>query len=71
MQNKEAQRTYRTVPEVAQLIRTSEKQVRSLVKRGELPGFKIGREYRIRDDELHNWLEDHRIGIQEEAGPKN
>lgn len=49
-----------TVPEIAEMVKISAKQVRSSIRQGELPTLKFGREYRIRDDDLQAWLEAHR-----------
>ena len=65
--------TYRTVQEVAELLGMSEKQIRALIKREDLPAFKFGREYRVNDEELATWIEDHRIvpmKTREEIGQK-
>ena len=43
-----------------------------LIKR-HLPDFKFGREYRVNDEELATWIEDHRIvpmKTREEVGQK-
>lgn len=56
-----AQAVYRSVQEVAELLGMSERQVRALIKREDLPAFRFGREYRVNDDELVTWIEDHRI----------
>ncbi len=44
-----------------------------LIKREDLPAFKFGREYRVNDEELTTWIEDHRIvpmKTSEEVGQK-
>jgi excisionase family DNA binding protein len=46
-----------TVPEVAQLLRTSKKAVYALIERGQLPGVTpLGRRRLIRRAELLDWL---------------
>lgn len=70
---RETQPIYRTVQEVAELLGMSDKQVRNLIKREELPAFKFGREYRVNDEELATWIEDHRIAppkAKEEVAPR-
>jgi putative molybdopterin biosynthesis protein len=37
-----------TVPEVAEYLRIAERTVRDLIKRGQLPGVRIGKEWRIK-----------------------
>jgi excisionase family DNA binding protein len=50
-----------TVPEVAALLRLHPTTIYRLVKRGDLPGFKIGDNWRISSDALELWiLEQHR-----------
>jgi excisionase family DNA binding protein len=71
LQNDAVQRTYRTVPEVAQMIQISQRQVRALINQGELPAFKFGREYRVKEAELEAWIEDHRISSHKEVGARN
>jgi excisionase family DNA binding protein len=56
----ELRRAYR-VPEVAELLAVSEKSVRARIKTGDLPAFRIGREYRIPPEELELWIDHHRI----------
>lgn len=43
------------------MLGMSEKQVRALIKREDLPAFKFAREYRVKDEELATWIEDHRV----------
>lgn len=46
---------YLTVPEVAELLRLSEKTVYRLAQKGELPGFKAGGSWRFRQQDLDAW----------------
>src|SRR5688572_16896763 len=39
---------YMTVPEVASELRLTEQTVRDLIKRGDIPALKIGKQYRIK-----------------------
>ncbi len=51
--------------EAAEYLRVSEKTVRELIKRGDLPATKIGREYRIRKEAVINLvppIPDHSLG---------
>jgi excisionase family DNA binding protein len=46
-----------TVPEVAQLLRTSEWSVYEMIKRGELPGvIRIGSQIRIVRQRFREWI---------------
>ncbi len=51
-----------TVPEVAAKLRVSVDTVRNYINRknNPLPAFMLGREYRIRPDELEEWLQQQR-----------
>jgi excisionase family DNA binding protein len=46
---------YLTVPEVAELLRLSEKTVYRLAQQGELPGFKAGGSWRFRREDIDAW----------------
>jgi len=45
-----------TVPETARLLRVSERHVRTLVARGDLPIIRLGRSVRVSNAELQQWL---------------
>jgi len=47
-----------TVPEVADYLKLSKSKVYNLVQRGEIPSIKIGRNVRIRESDLDQWLDD-------------
>ncbi len=44
------------IPAVAEALNTSERHVRSLIERRELPYYKVGALVRIDSDELTDWL---------------
>ena len=46
-----------TIPEVARYLKLSKSKVYSLVQTGEMPHLKIGRNVRIRETELRQWIE--------------
>ncbi len=46
-----------TIPEVASYLKISKSKVYSLVQTGEIPHLKIGRNVRIRETELKQWIE--------------
>ena len=56
-----------TVAEVARKLRVSIDTVRNYIgrKRNPLPAYLLGREYRIRPDELEKWLQQQK-NIQDE-----
>lgn len=45
---------FHTIQEVSQILRVSEKAVRSLIKSGQLPALYIGKEIRIKAGDLAN-----------------
>jgi len=51
------QERFYSLEEVAQRLGVSERTVRRWIKSGELPAYKPGREYRIRDGELEEFLQ--------------
>lgn len=46
-----------TAAEVADLLRVSTMTIYRLVRRGELPAVRVGRNYRVREDDLTRYLE--------------
>lgn len=47
-----------TVAEVAELLRVSTMTVYRLIKSGELPAARIGKSYRVREDDIDAYLEE-------------
>jgi len=47
-----------SVPEVARLLRTSERSVLALIRKKKLPATKVGREYRITEEAVNAFLKD-------------
>ncbi|MGA7870096.1 MAG: helix-turn-helix domain-containing protein [Candidatus Binatus sp.] len=45
-----------TIQEVAEVLRTHPTTIYRLIRRGELPGFKIGGNWRINRASLDSWL---------------
>ena len=45
-----------TVKEVAVLLKTTRQQIRKMIQSGELPAVKVGREWRILEDQIQNLL---------------
>ena len=46
-----------TVAEVADLFRVSSMTVYRLIRNGELPAVRVGRSYRVREDDLKSYLQ--------------
>ena len=45
-----------TVNEVAELLRVSRMTVYRLIKTGEMPALRVGRNYRLREEDVHSFL---------------
>ena len=45
-----------TVKEVAVLLKTTRQQIRKMIQSGELPAVKVGREWRILEEQIQNLL---------------
>jgi excisionase family DNA binding protein len=52
----EVQTRFVTVGEVATLLRVSNMTVYRLVQAGQLPAIRVGRSYRIREDDVDKYL---------------
>lgn len=52
-----------TIPEVAEYLKLSKSKVYLLVQAGKIPHFKIGRNVRIREKDLSQWLEQNRVEV--------
>ncbi len=46
-----------TVGETAELLKTSKQQVRKMIRQGLIPAMKVGREYRVMESYLTDFLE--------------
>jgi excisionase family DNA binding protein len=57
-----------TVVEVAAVLRVSNMTVYRLIKAGELPALRVGKNYRIREDELEAFLSAGHIDSEEVNG---
>ena len=47
-----------TIAEVATYLKLHELTVRRLAREGELPAFKVGRQWRIKRELLESWIEE-------------
>jgi len=45
-----------TVNEVGDLLRVSRMTVYRLIKTGEMPSLRVGRSYRLREEDVHTYL---------------
>jgi excisionase family DNA binding protein len=53
-----------TAQELAAYLRVNRSTVYRLLKKGELPGFRIGSEWRFRIDEVNRWFRERHPGGQ-------
>ena len=56
-----------TVAEVANAMRVSNMTVYRLIKSGELPAVRVGKNYRLRETDLERFLEER--SVRTEGGP--
>jgi len=54
-----------TIPEVARYLKLSKSKVYYLVQNGEIPHLKIGRNVRIRENDLKRWIEKYLNQLQD------
>lgn len=54
-----------TVAEVAAAMRVSNMTVYRLIKNGELPAVRVGKNYRLRDSDLHRFLEERSVHVED------
>lgn len=54
-----------TVAEVAGAMRVSNMTVYRLIKGGELPAVRVGKNYRIREHDLERFLEERSVHVRE------
>ena len=50
-----------TVKEAAERLKTSRQQIRMMIRNGQLPAVRVGREWRISEDTLKQFLADVNI----------
>ncbi|MCC6645129.1 MAG: helix-turn-helix domain-containing protein [Polyangiaceae bacterium] len=61
-----------TIPEVSEAMKVSEKTVRRLIKRGDLPAFKVGDrgQLRVEEAELERYVESQRVRAADALAPQ-
>jgi excisionase family DNA binding protein len=59
VQPSESRERFATVAEVASLLRVSNMTVYRLVQAGQLPAVRVGRSYRIREEDVDRYLARH------------
>lgn len=61
MVNRNVVSEFLTVSEVARLMRVSNMTVYRLIKGGSLKAVQVGNRYRIRESDVHQYLDDHYV----------
>jgi excisionase family DNA binding protein len=51
-----------TVKQVAQILQWNPYTIIKKAEKGDLPGFKMGREWRFREQDITHWIEERRQG---------
>jgi excisionase family DNA binding protein len=51
-----------TTEEVAEILKTSQRTVQRLIRLGQLKAHRVGRGYRVREQDLKTWFEQTHIG---------
>ena len=59
-----------TVREVAGYLNVDAKTVYRLVKRRELPGFKVAGTWRFKKDDIDRWIEDRKATSQDDQAKR-
>jgi len=49
-----------TIKELARYLNVTERTIYNLLERGELPGFKVGANWRFRKEDIDKWIEDNK-----------
>lgn len=49
-----------TIKELAKYLNVTERTIYSLLERGELPGFKVGANWRFRKEDINKWIEENK-----------
>jgi excisionase family DNA binding protein len=62
-----------TAEQVAALLQLSPKTIKDWLRAGKLPGYKIGRAWRVRQEDLEAFIQGGRTwrGSEEEADPRH
>ena len=46
-----------TLPEAAELLHVSTRTLQRMIRRNELPAFKVGGQWRVRESQLTKWIQ--------------
>ena len=59
--------TLLTLHEVAELLKVAEKTVYTMAQRRELPAFKVGGQWRFKQSDLDQWIEERKAATRSES----
>ena len=68
--SKPSTREFYTVSQIANLLQLNEMTIYRMVKAGELPYHQIGRMMRFRNDDVEQFLSQHRVPQRERKGKR-
>ena len=55
-----------TADELAEMLKISKRTVQRIIRRKELPAIRIGRQWRLRREWVHKWLEQKTVSAESE-----
>lgn len=56
-----------TVQQLAEILQLSLAQIRRMLRSGDIPGIKLGNEWRVRKTTFHKWLEEKEKSLPKEV----
>ena len=58
-----------TLSEAANLLQVSTRTLQRMIRNGELPAFKVGGQWRVRETQLRQWVESREGSIVDAKNP--
>ena len=59
-----------TIKELAKYLNVTERTIYNLLERGELPGFKVGANWRFRKEDIDKWIEENKKRTSQQKSNK-
>jgi excisionase family DNA binding protein len=59
-----------TLSEAAKLLQVSTRTLQRMIRNGELPAFKVGGQWRVRETQLRQWVESREGSIVDAKKPR-
>ncbi len=59
-----------TLAEAANLLQVSTRTLQRMIRKGELPAFKVGGQWRLREAQLRQWVESREGSIVDAKKPR-